>query len=214
MKVIYIVGGDSFARECYNALVVQYRYDKEFIFGGFLGHAGYGHTVDYKSYQHLYKGELSEHIFGDNDHFIVGAAYPCLRKKIYADLKHLNAKFFNFVTEDSFVPPSVKLGESNVILSSLFTVNIEIGSNNVMNGQVIVGHDCVIGNSNFFGVRSEVLGNVKIGNENQIGVNSIFLPKSKIGNNNKIAPLSVIYKGCRDNCYMQGNPALKVGEVE
>lgn len=29
-----------------------------------------------------------------------------------------------------------------------------------------------------------------------------ILPHSKMGNNNKIAPLSALYKGCKDNCYM------------
>ena len=59
-----------------------------------------------------------------------------------------------------------------------------------------------------------MLGNVKVGNNNTIGANVILLPNSKVGNNNDIAPLSAVYKGCKNNCYMQGNPALKIGEVE
>ena len=80
----------------------------------------------------------------------------------------------------------------------------------MFNGDIIVGHDCKIGNFNFFGPRSTILGSVKIGDCNTIGTSSVLLPSCKIGNNNKIAPLSAVYKGCRDNCYMIGNPAMKV----
>lgn len=54
---------------------------------------------------------------------------------------------------------------------------------------------------------------MQIGDSNSIGTNALVLPHSKIGNNNKIAPLSAVYKGCKDNCYMVGNPALKIGSV-
>ena len=55
---------------------------------------------------------------------------------------------------------------------------------------------------------------MKIGNDNTFGTNAIILAHATIGNNNKIAPLSCVYRGCRDNCYMMGNPAEKVGTVE
>ena len=89
-----------------------------------------------------------------------------------------------------------------------------MGNCNVFNLQIVVGHDVKIGDFNFFGPSSQILGNVTIGNSNSFGANSICLPHSKIGNNNKITPLSAIYKGCKDNCYMMGNPARKIGEIE
>lgn len=213
MKTIYIVGGDGFARECYLFLQEIIKTDKDISFGGFLGHGGYGKTVDYKTYQHLYMGEVSEHEFGDDEYAIIGAGYPSLRVKIYKELKERGIKFFNLILS-SFIVDSVNIGEANVILSSSITANTVLGSGNVFNGQVIVGHDVEIGDFNFFGPRCQVLGNVKIGSHNQIGANAILLPKAKIGSNNKIAPLSAIYKGCGCNCYMTGNPALKAGTTE
>ena len=212
-KIIYIVGGNGFARECFFNLQQVMQNDKNITFGGFMGHGGYGKTVDYKTCQNLYVGEVSEHKFKDNEYVIIGAGYPSLRLKIYNELKAQNIKFFNLVTY-SITTPDIKMGEGNVILNSVITANVEIGNANVFNGQVIVGHDCMIGNFNFFGPRSQVLGNVKVKNMNQIGANAILLPNAKIGSNNKIAPLSAVYKGCKDNCYMMGNPALKIGNVE
>ncbi len=215
MKKIFIVGGNGFARECYNNLINLKEYGKEVIFGGFLGHGGYGHTVDYKSYQHLYLGEVSEHKFKDDEYCIIGAGYPELRFKIYNELKKRDIKFFNLITPEVVISPTAKIGEANVLNGDTFiSVDSNIGSCNVFNGHIIVGHDCEIGDFNFVGPRSQILGNVKIGNNNTIGANVVFLPKAKIGDNNHIAPLSAIYRGCKNNCYMQGNPALKVGEVK
>lgn len=214
MKTIYIVGGDGFARECYNNLIQLPEYNKEIIFGGFLGHGGYGKTVNYKTYQHLYLGEVSEHEFTENELVIIGAGYPALRKKIYLELKNKNIGFYNLISKDSKFSQNVVLGEANVIISSSLTVNISIGNGNVFNDMVNVGHDAEIGDYNFFGPRSQLLGNVKVGNSNQIGANTILLPNAKIGDNNIIAPLSAVYKGCKNNCYMSGNPALKTGKIE
>lgn len=215
MKTIFIVGGDGFARECYWYLQESLYDDERVNFGGFLGNGGYGHTVDYKDLQHLYKGEVADYTFCENEYVVIGAGYPDLRKKIYEELKQRNVQFFNIIGKNVYLTPTVKIGEANVITGmSTFTADIEIGNGNVFNGHVTVGHDSKIGNFNFFGPRAQVLGDVKIGNSNIIGANAILLPHCKIGNNNKIAPLSAVYKGCRDNCYMIGNPALKEETVE
>lgn len=214
MKKIFIVGGDGFARECYNNLINIPEYGKEVHFAGFLGHEGYGKTVDYKTYQYLYKGEVAEHVFQDDEYCIIGAAYPKLRKKIYDDLKDQGAKFYTLICCGIHLSDSIEYGEANIFTPPfLSSVNMKIGNGNVFNCDIVVGHDVEIGDFNFFGPRSQALGNVKIGSGNLIGANTVMLPKSKIGDNNKIAPLSAIYKGCKNNCYMQGNPALKVGDV-
>lgn len=211
MKKVFIVGGDGFARECYNHLSVMKSYDPSVEFGGFLGHGGYGHTVNYKHLQEFYLGEESDHTFKEDEYVIIGAGYPDLRRKIYNDLKKRNVRFFNLILGK--YGSSVTFGEANISVYTSLTVNTKIGNGNVFNGAVIVGHDTEIGDFNFFGPRSSVLGTVKIGNDNIIGTNAVILPHAKIGNNNKVAPLSAVYKGCRDNCYMLGNPALKVGEI-
>lgn len=215
MKKIFIVGGNGFARECYDSLIKLEEYGKEVIFGGFLGHGGYGHTVDYKTYQHLYLGEVSEHKFKDDEYCIIGAGYPKLRRKIYEDLKLMNAKFYTLICRGVYLSQSFEYGEANIfVYPFLSSVNIKVGNGNAFNGDASMGHDSEIGNFNFIGPRTSILGNVKIQDCNQIGANSILLPNSKVGSKNIIAPMSVIYKGCKNNCYIQGNPALKIGEVE
>lgn len=206
---VFIVGGGGFARECYAALATVIRERGECEFGGFLSHGGC--SMDLKSYSNLYRGEWSEHSWGLRDFAVIGVGGNIpVRKKIFNDLKSAGIRFYTLVSVRSNLNPDICHGECNIFISTCISVDIKIGDGNVFNGDIIVGHDCEIGNFNFFGPRSTILGGVKIGDCNSIGTSSVLLPSCKIGNNNKIAPLSAVYKGCRDNCYMIGNPALKV----
>ncbi len=212
MKRIYVVGGNGFARECFNYISDISKQNPDIQFAGFLGHGGYGHTVDYLNLQKFYKGEVSEHKFSENDYVVIGAGYPKLRSKIYYDLKAMGLKFYTLITVNSYINDYVEVGEGNIFNATRITSpHVKIKNGNLFNGNIVLGHDVEVGNFNFFGPRSQLLGNVKAGDMNQIGANSILLPGAKIGSYNKIAPLSAVYKGCKDNCYMLGNPALRIG---
>lgn len=211
MKKIYIVGGNGFARECYYNIQLMAKTCPEIEVAGFLGHGGYGHTVDYKHLQHLYLGEESEHKFVSGEYAVIGAAYPEIRKVIYDDLMKRGVQFFTIHVGDP-LNESVDIGEANIFIPFFScSCNVKIGHGNVFNGEVGVGHDVVIGDFNFFGPRANVLGGVSIQHNNTFGSNTIVMPKAKIGCNNKISPLSVVYKGCRNNAYLHGNPAMKIG---
>jgi len=212
-KVLYIVGGDGFARECASYIQELEKECADIEFGGFLGHNGY--RVDFKALDHFFKGDVSEHEFLEDEFAVIGAGFPELRTLIYADLKDRNIPLINLIAKDCFIHPSVEMGEGNVFAPPFqSSVDMKIGNGNVFNGGVNTGHDNVIGNFNFFGPRSQILGNVKVGDNNVIGANAVLLPKCKIGNNNVISPLSAVYKGCRNNCYMHGNPAIKTGDTK
>ena len=214
-KRIYIVGGNGFARECYCYLQDINELNSEVEFAGFLGHGGYGHTVDYLDLQTYYMGEVAEHKFLKNEYAVIGAGYPKLREKIYNDLKKLNINFYTLVSKNAVVNENIQLGEGNIFINTkIQTHNVKISNGNLFNGEVVIGHDAEVGDFNFFGPRSQLLGGVKVGNSNIIGANAILLPAAKIGDNNKISPLSTIYKGCKNNCYMHGNPAIKIGSAE
>lgn len=209
MRTVFIVGGGGFARECYSALLEIINAGEPVCFGGFLSHGGY--EMDLRSCSHLYRGAWNEHSWTANDFAVIGVGgNVSVRKKIFDDLKSAGLKFYTLVSIKSRLNPNLNCGECNIFMNTRISTDIKIGYGNVFNGDIIVGHDCEIGNFNFFGPRSTILGSVKIGDCNSIGTSSVLLPECKIGNNNKIAPLSAVYKGCRDNCYMIGNPALKV----
>ena len=208
-KRIYVVGGDGFARECFHNIQKMRRFDDTVEFAGFLGHGGYGHTVDYKDYQRFYLGEVSEHSFAEDEYACIGAGYPDLRRKIFKELKERGIRLTNIYTEP--LCESAVIGEGNVILfCGGLSPNVKLGDGNVLNGNVIVGHDTKVGDFNFLGPRSMLLGYVSIGNDNVIGAGAVIMAHKSLGNNNKIAPLSVIYRSCKDNLCMIGNPAKRM----
>lgn len=213
MKNIFIVGGDGFARECVQYVLWMSEADPEIRFGGFLGHNGY--KVDFKSLNEHFICDVSGYEFGPDDYAVIGAGYPELRSLIYRDIKKRNIVLFNLVPPYVRLSPMVEIGEGNIFVPPCApSPHVTIGNGNLFNGDVIVGHDSEIGDFNFFGGKVQILGDCKIGNMNTVGTASVILPHCRIGSGNKIAPLSAVYKGCKDNCYLQGNPALNVGRVE
>ena len=215
MKKIYVVGGNGFAKECYQYILYIQEKDDAIIFGGFIGHNGY--KVDFGNLNQYFVSDLSEFEFGADDYAVIGAGYPDLREKIYYNVKQKqNAKFYTLALEPYCrISPLAEVGEANIFVPPCCPApHSKIGNGNLFNSDVVVAHDVEVGNFNFFGGKTQLLGGVKIGNSNTVGTACVVLPKAKIGNNNKIAPMSCIYKGCKDNCYMQGNPALKVGDVD
>lgn len=213
-KRLFVVGGNGFAKECVQYIRWNIALGQGVEFGGLVGHNGY--RVDFGDLNQFFVGDLSEMNFGPDDYCIIGAGYPDLRHKIYNDILSVGGQLENLVVPYVNTPINLNIGNGNCIINTLLTecTDIKIGNGNLFNGNIVVGHDAQIGDFNFFGPCSQVLGAVKVGSDNIIGANAVLLPHSKIGNNNKIAPLSCVYRGCRDNCYMFGNPAEKVGTVE
>ena len=213
-KRIFIVGGNGFAKELVQYVRWNIANGQDIELGGLVGHNGY--VVDFGDLNHLFVGDLSTMKFGPNDYCIIGAGYPELRRKIYNDILSFGGKLDNFFIPAIQEPINLKIGTGNCIIGPMLPqcVDIEIGNGNLFNGTYSIGHDSKIGDFNFFGPASHVLGDVKVGNDNIVGTNAILLPHAKIGSNNKIAPMSCVYRGCKDNCYMIGNPAEKVGTVE
>jgi acetyltransferase-like isoleucine patch superfamily enzyme len=212
MTRVFIVGGNGFARECAEHLLELARADRGIQFAGFLGHNGF--KVNFKTLSDYFVCDVAQYSFGPDDHALIGAGYPHLRKIIFADLKRLGAPLFTLMPAGVSLPRHIEIGEGNVFMPPFGPgPNVRIGCGNVFNGDVVVGHDCEIGDFNFFGPKTQLLGNCKIGDGNSIGAGSVLLPGCRIGNHNKVVPLSAVYKGCKSNFYLAGNPALPIGST-
>lgn len=213
-KRIFVVGGNGFAKECVFHIRCNIEIGENIELGGLVGHNGY--VVDFGALNELFVGDLSEMKFGPDDYCVIGAGYPELRHKIYDDVKKQGGRFINLFTPGIVVPKDIDIGEGNCFIQTHLNGNtdIHIGNGNLFNTDIVIGHDAKIGDFNFFGPRSQVLGDVKIGNDNIIGASAVLLAHAKIGNHNKVAPLSCVYRGCKNDSYMFGNPAEKVGTVE
>ncbi len=216
MQNIIIIGNSGAALECHacvkEILAISSFYTL-YDFKGFLAYNGFAGSLG--SLQSLSLGSDTDYTPLENDIFVLGIGDNTIRKSAYEAMKSRNGKFMNLISPSVFIGENVQIGEGNNILKHCsISENITIGNANYLNGHIILGHDVQIGDYNFLAPRSTVLGNVKVGNNNSIAPQATLMEKSKIGNNNKIAPSAVVYKGCKDNAIMAGNPALKIASTE
>lgn len=212
IKNIIILGNSGSARECYMILKSVMWVQPNIKFKGFLSFEGY--QADLLELSDYFLGNDDDYNYQEDDYVVIGIGDPRLRQKAFNKLKAKNANLYNLIHTYSYFDSSSVLGEGNIITCGCsISCNAKIGDGNYFNGNIIFGHDVEVGNFNFIAPSTHILAKVNIGDFNSIGALSVFLPDSKIGNNNIIAPLSAIYKGFKDNCYIQGNPALKIGEV-
>lgn len=104
---------------------------------------------------------------------------------------------------------TVKMGVGNIVFfHSLISCNTTLGDFNLLNNDVFIGHDSVIGSCNVLNPSTRISGNVEIGNSNFFGVCSIVLQKIKIGENTKISAGSCVFRNTKDNNLYTGNPAV------
>lgn len=207
---IIILGNSGFARECHIMLRHVMERQPNLSFRGFLSFEGY--PGDLKELSPLLLGDDDKYVFSSDEAVIVAIGDPGLRKKAFEKVKARGGFFFTLVHPQSFIDSSVIIGDANIIgYNCHISCNCTIGDANVCNGLIHIGHDTTIGNYNFIAPNVQILGGVRIGSQNSIGATSVILPHAVIGNNNSIAPLSAVFKGCKDNCYLQGNPAIRFG---
>lgn len=184
-------------------------YGKDFTFGGFIGHNGYGALVENPSYKKSYICDLSDFKFGPDTEFVIGCGDPHLRSIVYEDISTMGGKLINLIGPHCVLPETFELGVGNIFFAPFYgSVDTKIGNCNVFNSDILLGHDVEIGDFNFFGPRSCCLGSVRVGSLNSFGVGSILLPKVQVGDENVISPMSCVYKGCKNGRRLHGNPAL------
>jgi sugar O-acyltransferase (sialic acid O-acetyltransferase NeuD family) len=105
---------------------------------------------------------------------------------------------------------SVKWGKGNVVLfRSIISCYTGFGDFNLINTDVLIGHDSKLGSWNVLNPSVRISGNVEVGDGNFFGVCSAVLQQIKIGNNTKIGAGSCLFRKTKDNSLYMGNPAVQ-----
>jgi len=209
MRNVVIIGNSGAARECYWLLGEVAQREPDLAFKGFLAFEGYESDLSGLSQWRL--GSDDDYIAAPGDVFIIGMGVPALRQKAFDKWKRRGAMFINLIHPFTTIPPGTHMGEANIVsCASFLSCDVVIGNANYLNGEITLGHDVAVGNANFFAPGCIVLGEASIGSRNALGVRSAVLPKARIGNDNVIAPGAFVYKGCRNDTLMAGNPAINI----
>ena len=211
MPQLVIIGNSSAGRETHEVFMdgLSGEAAQSMTFKGFLSHMGYAGNLG--TLQHLLLGSDENYAIDAEDRFVIAIADPVIRQSAYLMLQDKGAIFCNVISRRAYISPYARLGLGNIIgMGCTVTGGVCMGNGNYLNGACKIGHDVTMGSFNFLSPNVTVLGSCKVGDGNRFGVNSILLDKCSVGDNNIFSPGSYVYKGCKSNMRMVGNPAYAI----
>jgi sugar O-acyltransferase (sialic acid O-acetyltransferase NeuD family) len=152
----------------------------------------------------------------NGNEFTIGIGSPVLRFKLYKKFIHLGG---NFV---SSISPLAQIGSyevtigcgSNMLSQATVSNSTRIGMGCIVYYNVVITHDCEVGDFVELAPNVILLGRSRIGKFTQIGANTTILPDVIIGKNVIIGAGSVVTKDIPDNTVAVGVPAKVIKNLE
>ena len=130
---------------------------------------------------------------------------------IVSKINNPNVNFPNIIAPDVlfYDKEGFSIGKGNIIgFRTILSCNVCLGDFNILNTDILVGHDSNIGSFNVFNPSTRISGNVLIGDRNFFGVSSVVLEKKSVGNSTIVGANSTIIKKTKDGHTYFGNPAI------
>lgn len=131
---------------------------------------------------------------------------------IFDKVNNPNVSFPNLINRDFVITDRLtfRIGIGNIIHGGCsVTTNIVLGDFNLLNGDVVFGHDVHVGSFNTFMPACRISGEVTIGNCCLFGTMSFVKQRVKIGNNVRLSPMSPLLTNPKDDSLYIGNPAKR-----
>lgn len=203
MKPIIFIGSGSVASEIISYLEDIQTHDSaaKFTIYGFLDDNEDSFRINSVKYgfEGDFLGPIKGHQFSDDYSYIFGLGLPEVKEKIALNFDLEKLDFPNIIHPSVVLSKTAKLGKGNVIYpNSVVGPNVIIGNFNLVTSYSFISHDCNIGNHNFLSTAG-LAGNVIIGNTNFFGIRSTVIPSVKIGSNNTIQAGMTIDKNVSDD---------------
>lgn len=143
----------------------------------------------------------------DDVEFLISVGDPDSRGKVYQMISAAGYRFAKFISKDSYISPSCKIGDGCAIFSSRIGSQTTIGENTVLMGFADVGHDCTIGSHCVLGIYAVIGGHCVLGNNLFVGANSAVRDGITVGDHSIVALASAILNDVPSNAVAIGNPA-------
>ncbi len=137
--------------------------------------------------------------------FIIGFSNSILRKKFRDIFAKYNVLDVNIIHPTALISPTACLGKGiylagNAVISS----NVRLLGSSLINFNVTIGHDCIIGEECCINPGARISGNVTIGNNVLIGANSCIYQGVSIGNDCLVDAMTYVHQNI-DNSKMCTN---------
>ncbi|AUJ68903.1 acetyltransferase [Pseudoalteromonas sp. NC201] len=209
MKEIIIIGGGGFAKE-----VVWLAQDCNRKVRGVLDDNASTHGTDVQGA--IVLGSVDSWVDYSLDcEFIIAIGNPRTRKAV-SDKMHLLGKP-NFAT---LIHPSVRysntvcIGKGSIICAgSILTADIEMGTHNILNLNVTVGHECNFGDFITVAPMAAVSGNVLLDDLVEIGTGATIRQGLNLQKGSMLGMGGVLTKNIPERTIFAGNPAKKLKEI-
>ena len=152
-----------------------------------------------------------------NLEFLIAIGEPSTKDLIYNKLKKNDLSVTNMYPVGVVLPESATVGEGVVIQSpsgSGTSVGSVLGNNVLIQGNVVLGHDIVVGDNSVISSLAFIGGNTVIGRNTYIAPHACLRNGITIGDNCVIGMGSVVTKDIPANSVAYGSPARVVRTVE
>ena len=190
---IAIIGAGGLGREIRNLVERQHR------FAGFYDDA---------SQEQHYLGTLQD-ITAESDYaFLIALGNPQTKKQVAERLAPLALAYINLVSRHSILPAEALRGQGIVVCDGVVgTVNIRLGNHVLLNLNVTIGHDVILGDYCSVMPGANISGGVTIGAATLIGSGAVILQGITIGDNARVGAGAVVTKDVPSNTTVVGVPA-------
>ena len=208
MKNLVVVGGGGFAKE-----VIWLARDCGFNVVGVLDDAFVSAGVTVSDVELL--GKVEDWLQYQDCSFIVAIGSPRTRATVVEKMNALGKPDFATLIHPSVQMSSfVQIGRGTLICAgTILTVDIKLGSHVILNLNVTVGHESIIGDYVTVAPMVAVSGNVCLDEYTEVGTGASIKQGLKLHRGSMLGMGSVLTKEIPANTIFAGNPAKRLREL-
>lgn len=208
-KKLILIGGGGHCRSCIDVIEQEGKFgivgilDKAELMGReVLGYQIIGDDNDYEKFR------------AEGCEFLVTVGQiktAFVRKRIYENLKKINAKLAKVISPEAYVSQHATIGTGTIIMNNVFVnASAKVGENCILNTGCIIEHEVEVGAHTHISTGALINGGSVIGAETFIGSGAIISNQINVGNKVIVGAGTLVIDNVYDNSTVVGIPAKKV----